>query len=242
MIIEKEIWNVLWKAFNEEKLDPYSYLKVTKPLLEDKINKHLLQMLWTIAYEKEMDIVHFLDSMGPSQIESKTWLVEKLSLVIPTFFELNEKIRVQLLGGWFGSPLSIMLKQNSDQIESIDNIDIDPKTKKFFENFMSIYNIAGNHYCQNILDPIMDDDKTHVVINTSSEHMPSLPKILENKNYRENTIFALQSNNMFHVNDHINCVENEDELLEKSGIKQKIYKGSLDMPNGYKRFMVIGKC
>lgn len=242
MIIEKEIWNLLWKAFNEEKLDPYSYLKVTKPLLEDKINKHLLEMLWTIAYEKEIDIVHFLDSMSPSQIESKTWLVEKLSLVIPTFFELNGKIRVQLFGGWFGSPLSIMLRQNSDQIKSIDNIDIDPKTKKFFENFMSIYNIAGNHYCQNILDPIVNDDKTNLVINTSSEHMPSLPKILENKNYSEDTIFALQSNNMFHIDDHINCVKSEDELLEKSGIKKRIYKGSIDMPNGYKRFMVIGKC
>ena len=45
---------------------------------------------------------------------------------------------------------------------------------------------------------------------------------------------------MFHIDDHINCVNDENELVEKSGLSQIMYKGSLDMPNGYQRFMVIG--
>lgn len=53
-------------------------------------------------------------------------------------------------------------------------------------------------------------------------------------------LFAVQSNNMFHIDDHINCVNNEDELAENVGLKRILYKGSLDMDNGYKRFMVIG--
>ena len=98
------------------------------------------------------------------------------------------------------------------------------------------------HFCQDIMESTPYDNEIHVVINTSSEHMPNLSKILEVRKFKPETIFALQSNNMFHINDHINCVESEDELLEKSGIKRLIYKGSLDMPNRYKRFMVIGKC
>ena len=45
---------------------------------------------------------------------------------------------------------------------------------------------------------------------------------------------------MFYVDDHINCVNNEEELEEKSGLSKIMYRGSLDMSNGFKRFMVIG--
>lgn len=93
-----------------------------------------------------------------------------------------------------------------------------------------------------------------LVINTSSEHMPDLKDIIKGRDYRDGTrspkkfpsdanpgcLFALQSNNMFHIDDHINCVNNEDELIEKSGLNDIRYKGSLKMPNGYSRFMVIG--
>ena len=34
--------------------------------------------------------------------------------------------------------------------------------------------------------------------------------------YNHKCIFALQSNNMFHIDDHFNCVESIDELVEKS--------------------------
>ena len=84
------------------------------------------------------------------------------------------------------------------------------------------------------------DKRINLVINTSSEHMPDLKKIIKDKDYPHDCLFALQSNNMFYIEDHINCVNNEDELVKKSGLSKIMYKGSLDMPNGYKRFMVIG--
>ena len=45
---------------------------------------------------------------------------------------------------------------------------------------------------------------------------------------------------MFHIDDHINCVNSENELIEKSELSKIMYKGSLDMSNGYRRFMAIG--
>ena len=52
-------------------------------------------------------------------------------------------------------------------------------------------------------------------------------------------IFALQSNNMFHLEEHINCVHNVKELESKSELSNILYSGTLEMPNGYERYMVI---
>ena len=50
----------------------------------------------------------------------------------------------------------------------------------------------------------------------------------------------MQSNNMFHLEEHINCVHNVKELESKSELSNILYSGTLEMPNGYERYMVIG--
>ena len=60
------------------------------------------------------------------------------------------------------------------------------------------------------------------------------------KDYPVKPILAIQSNNYFNVEDHINCVKNVDELIEKNEIKEVLYKGKRSLPL-YDRFMVIGK-
>lgn len=234
-------WDVLWKAFKEYNFDPIDFLKVTKPLIENKIDIFLWDTLCDLAAQKQ-DVVHFLDSMSPNQLKSKEWLTDALQIAAEEHFEHFSEINYQLFGGWFGFPLSKMLKDKIEKTHNVYNIDKDPNTEKIFDRFKLLYNIDGMHFCQDVMESTPYDNETQVVINTSSEHMPNLSEILKVRKFTPKTIFALQSNNMFHIDDHINCVKNEDELLEKSGIKTVIYKGSLDMPNGYKRFMVIGKC
>jgi hypothetical protein len=70
--------------------------------------------------------------------------------------------------------------------------------------------------------------------------MPDLPDLIKNKSYNSKCFFALQSNNMFHLEEHINCVHNVKELESKSGLSNILYSGTLEMPNGYERYMVIG--
>ena len=204
------------------------------------INRLLWNAMWEVVNEKE-DIVHFLDSLSPNQIKSKIWLLEKIADTVKTDIR-----KVQLWGGWFGHPITTFLNQIYE-LSLIENIDMDERAL---------------HYCRIINEPHKNVDTTHanvmdknerdwdidLVINTSSEHMPKLPEILSKRKFRTTEsdtlsppcIFAIQSNNMFHIDDHINCVNNEDELVENTGLKNILYKGTIDMPNGYQRFMVIG--
>ena len=52
--------------------------------------------------------------------------------------------------------------------------------------------------------------------------------------------YVLQSTNEDQYEDHINCVQNEDELADQANFVNIIYSGHKILPNGIKRFMVIG--
>lgn len=188
----------------------------------------------TTAAKLGIDFYHFLDSFSQSQIESKSWLVDTLSM-----FNINNAY-IQLFGGWNGILITRLLTQNLN-LKRIHNIDLDEKSIRVFMRYREFTNDKRlESTCGDVRTPHKYDLSIDIVINTSSEHMPNLKEIIKDKEYKPECLFALQSNNMFHVEDHINCVNNEDELVEKSELSKVMYKGFLDMPNGYKRFMVIG--
>ena len=208
-----------------------------------KIDRDLWHAMWECALEGG-DMVHFLDSISPNQWESKKWLVD----VIDDISDHNQYKRVQLLGGWFAHPLSTLLTSAFDDLEWIENTDLDDHALHVCRNINNSLPCELITTHKNVLEPGDRDWDTDLVINTSSEHMPPLPVIISNRKFRRlsdntnraPTLFAIQSNNMFHVPDHINCVKSEDQLAEMCEFTKVLYKGSLDMPNGYKRFMVIG--
>ena len=188
----------------------------------------------TTAAKLGIDFYHFLDSFSQSQIESKSWLVDTLSM-----FNINNA-HIQLFGGWNGILITRLLTQNLN-LKRIHNIDLDEKSIRVFMRYREFTNDKRlESTCGDVRTPHKYDPSIDIVINTSSEHMPNLKEIIKDKEYKPECLFALQSNNMFHVEDHINCVNNEDELVKKSGLSKIMHKGFLDMPNGYKRFMVIG--
>jgi len=180
------------------------------------------------------DFSHFLDSFSQSQIESKSWLVDILSMID------IKNAHIQLFGGWNGILITRLLTQNLN-LKRIHNIDLDEKSIIVFRRYRKFTNDKRlESTCGDVRTPHKYDSSIDIVINTSSEHMPNLKEIIKNKEYKPECLFVLQSNNMFHIKDHINCVNNEQELIEKSELSKILYKGSLDMPNNYKRFMVIG--
>lgn len=202
-----------------------------EPAIHDSFNK---------ACKLGIDFYHFLDSFSQSQVESKTWLVDSLSLITD---QATYKIgaRIQLFGGWNGILITRLLTQNIPNIKRIHNIDLDEKSIKVFRRYREFTNDNRlESTCGDVRTPHKFDRGADIVIDTSSEHMPNLPEMIKDKQYKPECLFALQSNNMFHVEDHINCVNSEQELIEKSELSKVVYRGSLDMPNGYKRFMVIG--
>lgn len=190
----------------------------------------LLRELSKLEYNFEQAIL----SISPDQIKCKRWLANELKNI-----PFSEAV-VQLYGGWFGYPLIDFL-HDSIEIKSLENIDLDDKALVAFKKMCYYKNKNYKKTCGNVKTITTKYHRdTDLVINTSSEHMPDLPELIANKDYKVSCVFALQSNNMFYHDDHINCSTSEDDFVQKSGLSNIIYKGTIMMENGYERYMVIG--
>lgn len=180
-------------------------------------------------------IKDYIESVSPKQIQCKKWLVDELSN-IPAEFK-----NIQLFGGWYGYPLIDMLSKVYD-INSLVNIDCDESAILVNKRFSREYfkHDFVNYSTKKVEDYKYDVSHINLVINTSSEHMPDLPELIKDKSYDKTCVFALQSNNMFDLEEqHINCVNSADELVEKSKLSQVLYSGK-KMFDNYERYMVIG--
>jgi hypothetical protein len=110
-------------------------------------------------------------------------------------------------------------------------------------------------YGKNYWEHSRDGSEATLLINTSSEHMKESFHMMDqlhrkNKFYVKNPLVVIQSNDMRHIDEHINCVDSEDELISKHKIREVLYYGSQNIvewhdtkieESKYKRFMVIGK-
>ena len=178
-------------------------------------------------------IDRLIESLSPNQIVCKKWLVDNL----PDF---NKKIRIEIIGSWFGWPLIEMLFNKYD-ISRIRLYDIDPFACKVTRKYIEIFDYDADFpiFEMSYWDQEKEEIGCELLINTSSEHM--VETLADHKqNYTSTPIIALQSNNMFDEPDHINCVESPEELALLNGIKEIYYKGTLNL-DSYERYMVIGK-
>ena len=145
----------------------------------------------------------FLDSVSPNQFNSKEVLikhVESLQLV-------DQNSEIVIFGGWYGSILIPAFKY----VDKITLIDKDPKVisiakHRIFDHYKNVDFIS-----KDVFDWAPDSKRIktcNLIINTSCEHMPSMKKLeLDTKAY-----FAYQSNNMYDIEGHINCVSSIEEF------------------------------
>ena len=188
------------------------------------------------ASRNNLNIHQILQSISLEQLNCKSWLIEELSIL-----PYNYK-NIQLYGGWYGWPLIDLLLKSLDT-EYILNIDKDEEAIKICYQFRKLKGLDKNTIqCKNedVSNLTWKHHQPNLVINTSSEHMADLPILIKDKTYNPNCVFALQSNNMFHLEEHINCVNSKKELEEKSGLNKILYSGKKVLSNGYERYMVIG--
>ena len=196
--------------------------------------------VWWQALKDDYDPNTLLDSVSPNQLQSKEWLVDKIPLDEISKFK---DLKIHIYGGWYGFPLIDMLLEKFDNIHSVTNIDCDETAIALCRRYAHARNVEGkvDYKLQDVKDPISNNESVRLVINTSSEHMPDLPTLIANKNYTDNCVFALQSNNMFHVVDqHTNCKNSLEEFVESTGLTKIWFADSYLMPNGYERYTVIG--
>ncbi len=173
-----------------------------------------------------------LDSYSPNQFKSKEVLINHVnSLNI-----LNDKSEIIILGSWYGSILIPAFKQ----VKRITAVDLD-------ENVISIAkNRLFNHYknvdfiCDDVFKWIPDSrrtKKTDLIINTSCEHMRPMKEL----DLNTNAYFAFQSNNMFDIPTHNNCVNNIDEFKKQMPSNAKIMIEDHIKDDRGTRFLLIGK-
>jgi hypothetical protein len=177
----------------------------------------------------------FEDSVSQGQYESKLWLNEKLE----KFISMSE-LHIDIVGSWFGFPLIEMLADVFD-IKQIDLYDIDENCHKVVSQYINHFDYDFRIIQFKDFFERKETRRRQLIINTSSEHMSDIVLMKEYyKDYPVKPILAIQSNNYFDIEDHMNCVKDVDELIEKNQIEDVLYKGKRSLPL-YDRFMVIGK-
>ena len=64
---------------------------------------------------------------------------------------------------------------------------------------------------------------------------------LKNTGVDDNALYILQSSNDTQYDDHINCVDDADELADQANLVDNLDLAKKLLPNGMTRFMVIGR-
>lgn len=173
-----------------------------------------------------------LDSYSPNQFKSKENLINH----IDGLNVLNENSEIIILGSWYGSILVPAFKY----VKKITMVDIDS----------NVMNIAKNRLFSEYknIDYVVNDAfewangakrmiTTNLIINTSCEHM--MP--MNNLTHACNTYFAFQSNNMFNIPTHINCVHTLEQFERQLPVGSKVLiKDEIEDDRGT-RFTLIGK-
>ncbi len=174
----------------------------------------------------------FLDSVSPNQFNSKEVLikhVESLQLV-------DQNSEIVIFGGWYGSILIPAFKY----VDKITLIDKDPKVisiakHRIFDHYKNVDFIS-----KDVFDWAPDSKRIktcNLIINTSCEHMPSMKKLeLDTKAY-----FAYQSNNMYDIEGHINCVSSIEEFKYQLPDNAKVMIEDKITDDRGTRFLLVGK-
>lgn len=176
------------------------------------------------------------------QIASKAWLLKELYPI------MTHPIATGIIiGSWTGSLVPFL--HNKFIIDRIYGIDIDPDSVKLSEEFNQKYVQDNWKYKGVILDinnqytnwlqfetgGELIQVKPDLVINTSCEHM--------NNDWftsaDSDQLIVMQTNNYHDWHEHINTVNNIEEMQEQYKMSKTLYAGSLTLPI-YTRYMQIG--
>ena len=242
----------LGKAVNEENLHSIFRLldndDLRKAVLNDDTNAlyRILKLQGAsnvISITKKHDLG---DAISRGQLLSKKWLIDHVY-----HMDLGT---VWLCAGWYAT-LATMMFEAKCKVNGIFSFDIDNTCVEIAESCNNpwvvndwqfkattadIYNLDYNTGKFTTKKPDGKETirrKPDTVINTSCEH---IDPIYWAKRIPEGVRIIAQSNNMKHIKEHQHCVDTVEELLQQIKLTNIEFAGSLPLPGGYKRFMVIG--
>jgi hypothetical protein len=203
----------------------------------------------------QLDSLPLQDAFSRSQIKSKIWLVQELARV-----DTNHD-HVLIMAGWFGQLVNIYATrlnyakirvleldrsacETSDHVFNLDNL-TEHKIKAVCAdiNQLTMYKNGYEWPVENFRSGTTYKEKfmPTLIVNTSAEHMTEeWYQQLRNKQLDSDPIVAIQSNNLFDIAEHVNCVHSVDHMMKKFPMRKVLFAGELQL-KGYKRVMLIGK-
>ena len=178
-----------------------------------------------------------MDSLNSSQLQSKLWLIEELN-----WLEIKPT-NVCLIAGWYAQYVVPLLLDTFPSIQLIENFEIDKDIREMTYRFNKRFKDEDKYrvVIKNIMfKELGREHDFDLVINCACEHMFPMWKFRE-INEEQDPVYVLQSSDDDTHDDHINCVQSADELIEQARIVDVLYSGSIKLHNGTTRFMVIGQ-
>ena len=186
----------------------------------------------------------FINSFSGNQVTCKKWLIEQLLLVLKDRPNISTR-KITVLGSWYGNVLVPLIVDNIKGVEDIQLIDMDEDALDIGRKFLGRkYNNVDINYIEDDVNfSEFENHYTNIVINTSCEHM--IPMNSFNFKNDKDVLYVLQSNDMFGVREHVNCVKDTDEFIKQSGLSKTYYHGKKRLigqdQEKYWRFMIIGR-
>lgn len=234
-----------------KKEDNVNFMKKILTLSNGDIDFSFLDNVFSVIKDKPNLEHDLLDSFSSNQFASKTALINAVN----NYTALGQDSTIVIWGSWYGSILVPML---ANQVKKIICIDLDneplqiAKNRLFpeYKNVEYICDDVFNSYKKSYID-------TNLIINTSCEHMPpmkewkwfgagALEKDIDSAVFRtpklsSNCYFAFQSNNMFGIEGHVNCVNSISEFKEQLPERAEVlYQEEVEDTRGT-RYMLVGR-
>ena len=254
-----ELYNLV-TAINRN--DELYFLTTMFKLLQPETDASLLKTVFEVIKEDPSLEKTLLDSFSHNQIAAKTALLN----AVDDLKILDKDSTVVMWAGWYGS---ILIPKLANKVKKIVNIDLDNQTTKVSKKLFNSYENI-DYVCDDIFKTYRDVYlNTNLIINTSCEHMPPMKewewfrfssmetdtvhpkgyaddnpdrkKVYMSPKLSSNCYFAFQSNNMFGIEGHVNCVnslqEFKDQMPERAEI---LFEEEVEDTRGT-RYMLVGK-
>ena len=208
--------------------------------MDIKFLQTILNNLISSSMREVREDKDLLDSFSPNQFKSKLKLVEH----IDKLDILTKNSEIVIFGSWYGS---ILIPAFYNKVKKITCIDQDAKVisrakYNLFKDF-NVDFITGDVF--EFRDSYKNAD---LFINTSCEHMKSMKEWGPAPTYKNPwwdrvspAYFAFQSNNMYDIEGHINCVSSIEEFKYQMPDKAEILVEDRIVDDRGTRFMLIGK-
>jgi hypothetical protein len=227
---------------------------VVRILGHQQDNKHTFFRSVNGLRKRLDDPLPLYDALSRSQIKSKIWLIEEL-LAVKLYWP-----NVVIMAGWYGQLVPLFEQmltfdrariveldpdacRHSDQVVNVDKIK-DFRVKSVVADINQLA-LHKNGY-EWLVDTFKDSSYTEkflpdLIVNTSAEHMTEeWYSQIRFKQLDSNPVVAIQSNNLFDIPEHVNCVHSVSHMKKKYPMREILFEGELRL-KGYKRFMLIGR-